>query len=284
MWLNQLQELNVQADILMPASFALPLEENTWVIAVHELAIVRLNENAGFACEKNNLNEFLQMALTTSQVIPGEIHIYNYSQQGIAHMLAMPVPIKEDFHEEKQFEKDLGNNAGKYPYINLLQGVYKSRKSRFPETRKLRKAGMMLAASLISLLILYPLVSWLILSHRASHLDIQIAEIYKRNFPQSTSIVAPRLRMEEKLKGANGGNDNKLLILLGYLGDSMKNASGIHLKRLNFQQNKLSLELTASSSGDFSKFTEFLMQSGLKVRQENVNLLGATVSATVTVE
>lgn len=283
-WLNQLQDMKVQPDVLMPATFALPFEVNNWVIALHEMAIVRMSEYQGFACESNNLNEFLQIALNTSQNIPNEIHIYNYTQHAVASTLSLPVKIREDFHEEKQFEKDIADNALKHPYINLLQGVYKSRKSRFPEIQKSGKTASYLVAAFMGLLILYPLISWFILESRASRLDTQIAEIYKRNFPHSSSMVAPRLRMEEKLKQINGSSENRLLILLAYLGDGMKNIPGIHLKRLNYQQGKLNLELSASSSEDFSAFSEFLMNSGLKLKQENVNLLGTEVSAMVTVE
>jgi hypothetical protein len=46
----------------------------------------------------------------------------------------------------------------------------------------------------------------------------------------------------------------------------------------------MTLELTAQSSEDFSAFTDFLSQNSLSVKQQNANLAGTRVNASVVVE
>ena len=112
-----------------------------------------------------------------------------------------------------------------------------------------------------------------------------INHIYRTQFPQATSIVAPKLRMQEKLQKLDVSvGENRVLLLLGYVGKGMKIANGIKLKRADFQNSQLTLELTATSSESFSAFTDYLTQQGLHVKQQNATLAGEHINATVQVE
>lgn len=284
-WQALLQSWKVQADVLIPSSMALPVEENTWVILLKDMAIVRMSEYQCFACDSNNLNEFLDIALHSSEQKPQSIHIYNYVQNETASALKIPVDMKEELHDAERMEIDLARHATQFPYINLLQGQFKTKKSRFPEMRKMWRTSIYLAIAWVVLLFLYPTISYFILKSRVSGIDVQIAEIYKRHFPQATSIVAPKLRMEEKLhKFSVQSGETRLMLLINYLGKGMMQTPSISLKRLDFQDNHLTLDLTAASSDDFSKFTEFLTQQGLNVKQQSANLIGVRVNAVITVE
>lgn len=284
-WLGLLQTWNVQADIIMPAIFGVPVEENTWVIVLQDMAMVRMNAYLGFASDMNNLNELLNIAIHSAKQAPAKIHIKNYSTHAVATELKVAIPIQEDLYNIKQLQIDLAVNALQFPYINLMQGIYKSKKSRFPEMRKIWNAAMILGMVWLSLLFLYPAVSYFILNQRVSNIDTQISEIYKRNFPQSNSIVAPKLRMQEKLQTFMGQTgESKSLILIGTLGKGMHAANGITIKRLDFQQNRMTLELTAVSSQAFSTLTDFLTHHGLNVKQDSANLAGTRVNAIITVE
>jgi type II secretion system protein L len=171
------------------------------------------------------------------------------------------------------------------PVLNLLQGPYAVKKSKFVQQDKIWHVLFGLVTAWVVLLFLYPTVSYLILQKRVSGIDAQIVEIYKRNFPQSSSIVAPKLRMEEKLQKANSAiGQNRLLLLLGYIGKGVTKAEGIKLKHIDFQNNQLTLELTVATSEEFSTFTDFLTQQSLNVKQQNANLTGSRINATLQVE
>jgi len=282
-WLDLLKTWNVQADIMMPLMFALPLIEQTFVVVVlSDMAIVRMDAYQGFASDINNLNALLNMALQATEDKPEVIYIKNYSGHSFA--LSTDIKVKEDRYAAHQLQMDAAIHALKFPFINLLQASYKSKKSRLPEMRKLWNTAMMLGAAWLILLFLYPAISYWILHHRASDIDTQMTAIYKRHFPESSNIVAPKLRLQEKLQAYTGAGDNKLFVWLGTLGQGMSEASGIALKRIDYQQNHMTVELTAHSSEVFSRLTDFLTRHGLSVKQNNVNLQGDSVNVTMTVE
>lgn len=168
---------------------------------------------------------------------------------------------------------------------NLLQGRYAPKKNRFKKTKKTAALIGVLAVVWLVLLLAYPVVSYMILQQRVNAIQTQIAAIYHRQFPNASSVVAPKLRMEEKLHQATSQlGSNKFLLLSGYVGKGMQAAQGVTLKRLQFQGNRLTLEVSADSVAGFSAFTSYLSGQGLAVKQQNANIAGARVNAIVEVE
>lgn len=283
-WLDKLKSLNVQPDILMPSIFALPLEDDTWTIVLHDMALVRMHAFQGFSCDITNLNEILSIALSSTSIIPAGIHVYNHRQH--AAVLNTVVNAREEMRDERQFIADLAKHASALPAINLLQGMYKAKKTRFPEMKKIWKVTGMLTAAWLVLLFLYPVISLFILNLRLNGMNAGIEEIYKRYFPQATNMTAPKLRMEGKLQGYTAyANEGKWLMLIATLGKGMTETRGINLNRLDLQQDKLTLQLSATSADDFAKLTDYLTQQGLSVKQQSVNLAAESrVNAVITVE
>ncbi len=180
---------------------------------------------------------------------------------------------------------DVARNTAKLPAFNLLQGQYAVKKSRLRHTKKISQVTAALGVVFVGLLLSYPIFSYMILKSRASTINSQIAAIYHREFPNAASVVAPKRRMEEKLHQVTSQLDsNKFLLLMGYVGKSMQSAPSLHLKRLQYQGSRLSLEVSANSAADFSAFTRYLQEQGLKVKQENANVTGDRVTAIVDVE
>lgn len=281
-WLTLFKSWNVKVDRIIPASLALPFHEHTWHVLVQEVTIVRTGKYLGFACDKKNLNEFLNLALQQAANAPEVIHVHNYSGQ--AYSLDIKAKIIEQQKTSTQMMHDLAVNVGQAPTINLLQGTYAVKKSKFAR-KKIWNVIFSLAVTWITLLFCYPAVSYFILKERVSSIDKEITQIYKRNFPQSSSMVAPKLRMEEKLQKLTAAiGQNRLFLLMGYLGKGMKKATSVKLKRADFQNNLLTVELTAATSEEFSEFSDLLLQQGLNVKQQNANLAGAKVNATLQIE
>ena len=285
-WLNVLQSFGIQADSIMPAMFALPYEAEAWHVAISELVVVRTGLFQGFAGDKQNLATLLDAALMSSLQMPAQIHLHNYTNHAFSGVLEIPAKIQEDFLKESDWIKDFARHAAKNAgSINLLQGPYAVKKFRLPQMNKLWKITAGLAIAWVFLLFFYPALSYFILKHRMNAIEDQVAEIYKRNFPQASSIVAPKLRMQEKLQNLNADRGaSRLLLLLGYVGKGMAETPNIKLSRFDFQSNQLSLELTAATSDDFSAFTDYLTQQGLSVKQQNANLVGSRINATLLIE
>jgi general secretion pathway protein L len=283
--LDTLKSWKIQPDKLIPDIFAVPLEHATWTILLHDSVLLRMDAMNGFACEINNLNEMLMLALQSAKQKPLRIHIYNFTQTEMGKTLNVDVQIQEQIYPEKKWLELLAKNVLHIPYINLLQGQYKSRKARFPEMQKLLKTAGLLTAAWVGLLLLYPLFSYWILHHRVSQLDNEIAQIYHRHFPESVNVVAPKIRMQEKLQRTTTDiSANKWLLILAYLGKDITQSHDVQIKRMDYQRNRMTIDLSAVSSEAFSTFTDYLTNQGLSVKQESANVTGERVTAMITVE
>lgn len=287
-WLSVLQSWQIKADVLYPDVFALPVEENIWHIVIKDIAIVRTGSFSGFACDKKNLNEMLALVLT-EKGMPTEIKIQNYSNENFSENCFLDAEIKEiiteELKENTNLHYDLAKNLGQIPFINLLQNTYHPKKSKFPHRSKLWKSALTLSIIWGLLLFSYPITSYFILKQRVDLLQNEISQIYKRNFPQATSLVAPKQRMESKLQKLSAeGSENHLLLLLGKIGKAMSEIPNIKINRFDFQNNQLNLDVTAAASEDFSAFTEFLQSQSLRVKQQNANLIGTRINATLSIE
>ena len=284
-WLDVLNTWNIKPDVMIPAAFALPHTENVWHVAMHEMAIVRMGVMRGFACDKKNLAVILEAA-NASASLPSVLRINHYAFETANDTLSMtlPIAIEEDASKAEDMINDFAQDVD-VAAINLLQGVYAVKKSKLPQMNKIWRITSGLAIAWVLLLFLYPAVSYFVLKQRLSTINSQMAQIYKRHFPQANSLVAPKIRMQEKLQNLNEAmGENRVLLLLGYLGKAANTTSNIKFNRLDFQNGQLTLELTAATSEDFSAFTDYLNQQGLNVKQQNANLNGARINATLLVE
>lgn len=288
-WLAQLKDWQITPHSLVPVSMALPVEENTWHAAIYPAAsaAVRMRLYQGTGCDPQNLATLLAWHIhAQKEEMPTHVCIRDYTQQMTEAAFAnFPVHIILEEAPSEQFISDLAASVTRFPVLNLLQGTYASKQSRFPQKQKIWRSMMYLAIAWLALMFLYPTLSYFILRGRVNSINTEIEQIYKRNFPQSTSMVAPKLRMEGKLqKLSTDVGENRILLLLGYVGEALTVAPNIKLKRFDFQNNQLTLGLTAASSDDVSAFSDALTKQALSVKQENVNVTDAHISATLLIE
>jgi general secretion pathway protein L len=280
-WMTLLQSFNIVPDVVMSSIFALPTTKDEWIAVINEVAVVRTGSANGFACDRINFAEMLSLALATAVSPPNKISINN--AHGSPLNLTISVPVEERAVTSLEVMEMMARQAVFEAPVNLLQGDYQNKKTRrMPKMTNLLKVGAYLAITWAALLFLYPVVSFIILNGRASDIKTQVAAIYKKQFPTATSIVAPKERMQQKLnKLASDIGENHLLLMMANIGKALSQASGVQLKRMDFQNNLMTLEISAATSEVFSDFTNALMQQGLHVKQQNANLTGARVSATL---
>lgn len=284
-WVQQMQAMGITADYFIPSILAVPLVENTWQVFVDDVALARTAQYQGFACDRNNLATMLSLALVATALPPHFIHLQNDSSHALANTLETTIEVKEDFITQEVALTLLAQSVELETAINLLQGSFAVKKSRMPQLNKVWRICFYLGATWIALLFLSPIISSFILSTRASDIEDQIAAIYKRNFPAANDVVAPKMRMQDKLQKLSADiGEHRALLLLGYIGKALPVGKSVKLQRLDFQNNQVSLVLTAANSDDFSAFTNYLSQQGLTVKQQNATLNGERINATVQVE
>ena len=283
-WMVLLQSFQIKPDVMIPAIFALPMSDTIWHVAVNDVAVVRTGFASGFACDSNNCAEMLALALSSATVLPEEIMVDRV--HGDEWQLTLSVPVKQRLTSSTQLLESMARQVMTAPPVNLLQGSFQNKSARgMPKMTNLIKAAAYMSAALLMIAFLYPVVSFVILDQRASEIKLQIAAIYKRNFPASKNLVAPKERMQQKLNKLTAGiGDNHLLAMIANIGKSLSASSGVQLKRMDFQNNTMTLEISAASSDIFSNFTDSLTQQGLRVKQQNANLNGVRVNATLEIE
>jgi general secretion pathway protein L len=283
-WMTLMQSWQITADCMLPEFLAIPVTADAWSVVMNDIAIVRTGQLSGFACDRVNAGEMLVMAIADAQEKPALIDIKNESDAEPRFTLSTPVQVQA-ISAESRLEL-IASTLREAVTLNLLQGDFQAKKSRgLPKLSNLLKVCVYLLAAWAALLFLYPIVSYAILDKRASEISGQIAVIYKKHFPNASSILVPKERMQEKLnKLSSDMTENRMLMMLSNIGSGLSQASGVQLKRLEFQNNQMTLEMTAASSVEFSRFADVLTQQGLHVKQQNANLTGERVSATLQIE
>ena len=282
-WMSLLQSFGIKPDVMLPAVFALPYVDGVWQVQVNDVVAVRTGLASGFACDEENIAEMLMLALSATAAEPQKIEINN------SHAplnLSLPVAITENHVTTETLMENMARQASSDVPVNLLQGTFQNKKARgLPKMTNLIKAAAYMGAIWLVLMFLYPVVSFAILDQRTRDVKTQITAIYKRQFPNSSSVVAPKERMQQKLNKLNSDlGDNHLLLMMANVGKGLSQSSGVTLKRMDFQNNVMTLEISAASSDIFSSFTDALAQQGLHVKQQNATLNGTRVNATLEIE
>jgi general secretion pathway protein L len=261
-WLAICEQKNLSPRAFIPAMFLLPFIQQNWLVNISEECVVRTGEFSGFGCEKDNLDTLLDLRLEEE---PNRDTI----------------KIVRSHATEQQLLEKNAFDITSLSYINLLQGRFQP-KVQSSKTKKIWLYAAYLAIACVVLAFFSDIVSYAALHHQNSKIESKINAIYKKQFPQATSIIAPRQRMEEKLRTLSGqASKNNLLAILSELGKSLKDMPGIHIQNLDFRERQLTLEVSAATSDNLDNFTRSLTSQGLTVKQQNAAIVGTQVKATL---
>jgi general secretion pathway protein L len=277
-WLNTLKEAGISPSSLIPAPLILPLSDNDWYLQLRDdSAIVRTGRYSGFACDKHNLEAFIQLNKAEQADAPHAIYLIN---EGATPFLAENEGLKELVTEKRLTDKQQFAEIAQQcesPAINLMQGDFQA-KRKTSHSKKIWLLAACVAAGWLSLLLIGNSVSYFILHHESAKIEMAINTLYKQNFPKSTSMVAPKQRMTEKLNNLmNENHKNRLLVWLAYIGKSLHQTNTIKIQQLDYRNNSLSLDVSAPNFESIDTFTQTLAQQSLSVKQQNVAAAGTQV-------
>lgn len=283
-WLQIFRDWQVTPSRMLPSMFCLPVIDHAWSLVVDEAVIIRMSMTNGFVCDRNNISDMLMLAMAAAPSPPDALYVKASSDVTIT--MESSVPVHREVMTREAILQWQVLNTDKEMSVNLMQGEFASKQSRrMPKLSGVLTLTVYLFIAWVIGLFFYPVVSFSILSQQADDTKQQIQAIYKRNFPGSGSMIAPRDRMQQKLNQLTSDiGDNRMLLIMANIGKSLSQSSGVQIKRLDFQGSVMSLEIAAVSSEVFVRFTDSLMQQGLRVKQENANLSGTRVNATLQIE
>lgn len=257
LWIDAFKSVDIEPLNMIPMTLALPQNEDVWqVYSYHQSKIIRTGKYTGFAADDSMFENVLS-------VMPDkpEIQLQDLSNKTLLERISITLPT--------------------VPPINLLQGPYRS-KRKTSRTKNVWKYAGFAAATWLAAAFLSNLISFLILHFQASSIDSQIEHIYYQHFPHATSTVAPRERMEQKLKEiTSAAQKNNFLSLLATVGKSLSHTTGIRLQNLDYRNGLLTLDVSSATFDSLDMLTRDLNANGLTVKQQNSATSGSQVKATL---
>lgn len=157
-------------------------------------------------------------------------------------------------------------------YVNLCQAELQHGSQRAKIEKNYRLAGYILFALLISALI-FPLLNFIILNKQVKKLDQQVTVEYKRFFPQAKQVTSPEFRMRQWLKTHGDVELSDFWVLMQYLAQ-VYNPKTIQIKKIDYSQQRLYLNVTCASFDDLEKIQKQLEKFSVKLartKAENRN-------------
>ncbi len=286
-WITLFKQYDITPRALYSAVFLLPFVENNWSVSLlQEAFTVRQSKYQGFCGEQINLSNMLEFALESASEKPECINIDSTIENfpEINHTKFESITIHSTSLSEQSWLEKFPQWTTSTFGINLLQNKYQP-KHKASETKKIWIGAACAFAAWILLAFLGELVSFFILNHETNRTETAINQIYKKNFPQATSVVSPRERMTNKLSSLEEqANKNYFLVLLAKVGQPLMQSSQVHLKTMDFRDGQLTLEVTAAQFSDLDKLHLALTQQGLKVKQQNATVAGTQVKASIIIQ
>jgi general secretion pathway protein L len=167
------------------------------------------------------------------------------------------------------------------PALNLLHGDYRLNASS-QSFRHLWRWPVGLLVLWIIMLAISSATKYFYLAHEQQQLTTKISALYREVYPQATSIISPRLRIEKELS-QSGGSHHELMFLnlLTIAGQTLQQFPSIHLKALSFNDNQMTLNIDTNNFKSLEQFSGRLQQQGLTVKQNAVNREDQKVIASI---
>lgn len=163
---------------------------------------------------------------------------------------------------------------------NLLQKQYKNRSQARDSRRKWYRNGILFGAAILLLFAtqFITLVYW---KHQLSAAEQQIAETYRQVFPQASTVVAPRARMERALQRSSQENKAEaFLFQVAEIGLVLQSSPSVQVQRLLYRENgEVDLTVTADGFKNLEQFEQALKQTGLTVEQTSARAENNLVEA-----
>ena len=285
-WLDHLSTIGLNADQMIPIGYGISYKAErdvetsdastvSPVVAIrpdNAEVLIRSGEHDVYACDVINL----EFVLKSAGHNPSTVSIRNYGAEN-----KQLIGSNCDHLPAGQFLEDISRHIMSSS-VNLLEARYTTKGRKSYSKNRFKGVGLALIAFWFLSILIYPLGSYLILKQHAKELELAISDIYKKNFPKSTAIVAPKLRMQEKLNQINSqGGQQQLLLWLANIGDALAQQERIKCQRIDYQNHQLNLRIIATRSEDITLFSEALLQRGLTVKQQNASISGSTLHATL---
>ena len=252
-----------QTSDIIPDIFLLPYHQDAWSLQwFDDRLVIRTGAYRGFCLHQRNYQHLLPLYLAKQakqakqQTMPA-LHYYRESHH--ADLKIDAEIITHPLTEEPRLQT---------PLINLCQGGFQTRK-RIGSQKKLWRRVLILAGLWLMLSLVGKVLALHMLNRQAANYDRQIAHDYHQAFPEATSLVSPRFRIEQALKKyQSGAGDTPLFNQLSRFGKALDTNKNIRLSHFIFTTGRLVMTVKATSINELDQFSKTLKKQGLDFHQQ----------------
>jgi len=282
-WLEQLRELGLRPQVMLPDLLALPLEADHWSVWLDgATALVRTGLQAGFVAESENLELMLRLALQEAgDAAPGGLRLHPATP---GHEPRLTLPGVTCTAAAQGPLLTLADPARVREGINLLQGDYGVRQQWGRVLRPWLPAAALLLV-------------WLGLQGGLTVADLvrlqgvvarqgeAIVQVYRDTFPDAQRIVEPRTQMEQQLRALRAGQEgDAFLTLLQQSGAGLAQVPELRIDQLSYGDGRIDLQLTLPRLDALDRLKAALAGNGLSVDVVTANAASDSVQARLRIE
>lgn len=277
--LEDLHIVQLQAQAFIPDCLALPWQDDGWTLLIDERqTLARTSVANGYVIDNPYRDKLLEQQLAqTTEAINCQVFTDDPPDFTLLPMLntqlhpGTPWPL-DPFSLQK-------------PSLNLLQAPYKAKRQKQAGKWNFWWIAAGSAISFIVFSLLFKIITYAVIHHKASVIDEQVLAQYRRVFPAATlPLIEPQTSIQSELAKVNSRHQQNLFLnLLSKLGAGMQQNRNLSLLSLRFQNNSLNVGISANQLSSIEQLSRQLQQQSLVVRQNQVQPGKNKVSAELTI-
>lgn len=288
-WLAAFAQSSCQLKQVLPDYCAIPCPEDTWhIVEMGDRAVCRMSKDRGFSAPVVLLNTILINKIKTTSITPKKILLtgktlysalnpsdFESQKTPILVVNDHPAPLPTLIHEGMQQASSVNLCNGEFRQKDKHGNILKKRVNVF--------AGLVSACALTACVGL--LCQSFYFNRQVTEVDDNIKQLYRKAYPQATSVSSPRARIERDIKALGAGtSDEVFLNLLGAASSELNvnNDDAFKLQQLSYKQNQLQLRFTLESFQSLEYLIEKLKAKGLSVKQDKATSTDSGVNALLT--
>ncbi len=281
-WLDKLHAQKIFPTKIFADLITIPADENEWAVISHDEELyVKTDKNMGFAIESDYVQSILQEMIAAQKNPPKQIKVYDKHDKILSLLFNdLNVPIitilENDQIDSRCFWVNFNYSAVN---CNLLQGEMLPQES-LQEKYKYWYTPIKLAVILFVLLFVTTTTKWIYLNHRETQLQQKITSIYMQIFPEATSVVNPRARIQQLVsQHSQTQQGTDFFNLLGAVGQAINNMPQVKLQNISYTGNQLNIEVQVDNAHALTQFNDNLNKYPIDVKQGETTSSGSAISA-----
>jgi general secretion pathway protein L len=278
-WQALLANAGLQTDAIYPETAALPETPNAVTLLIDGARVyVRRPDTPGTVLDVQPLIEALQLALASGEEAREHVTIYvsedDYERErelleGLREFTASlqlkllpdgPLPL-------------LAANIVQHPGVNLLQGLYQSKRKLQVSFAPWRYAAVL---AVVFLAMHLGLKSWQYFRYGSeeARLDAEIADVYQQLMPGAPlpDTSAARRQVEARLNQLRGsGPVSGVMTTLAALGEALGQTPDVTIENIAYVNNTTNLRVLAPSTDALDRIRQLARERGLESELKSDN-------------